>query len=84
MPPHGDQRTVTFPILFRRVAYGCLAAAAATLPTGVAAQAPAAQAPTVVAAVPPTAQELARVSLSGKYLAARHAGQQRDIGVAAA
>ena len=84
MPPHGDQRTVTFPILFRRAAYGCLAAAAATLPTGVAAQAPAAQAPTVVAAVPPTAQELARVSLSGKYLAARHAGQQRDIGVAAA
>jgi tetratricopeptide (TPR) repeat protein len=84
VPPHGDQRTVTFPILFRRAAFLGLAAAAATLPTGVAAQAPASQNPVAVAAPPPTAQELARVSLSGKYLAARHAGQQRDIGVAAA
>jgi tetratricopeptide (TPR) repeat protein len=75
---------VTFPILFRRAACLGLAAAAAMLPTGVAAQAPASQNPVAVAAPPPTAQELARISLSGKYLAARHAGQQRDIGVAAA
>jgi len=32
----------------------------------------------------PTTQELARVSLSGIYLAARHAGLERDIGAAAA
>jgi tetratricopeptide (TPR) repeat protein len=74
---------VTLPILFRRVAYLGLAAAAATLPTAVAAQTPTGQTP-AVAASPPSPQELARVSLSGKYLAARHAGQQRDIGVAAA
>jgi tetratricopeptide (TPR) repeat protein len=84
VPPHGDQRTVTFPTLFRRVAYLGLAAAAATLPTAVVAQAPAAQTPAAVAVPPPSPQELQRVSLSGKYLAARHAGQQRDIGVAAA
>jgi tetratricopeptide (TPR) repeat protein len=85
VPPHGDQRTVTFPILFRRAAYLGLAAAAATLPTAVAAQTPnAGTQPPAVATQAPSSQELARVSLSGKYLAARHARQQRDIGVAAA
>jgi tetratricopeptide (TPR) repeat protein len=69
-------------MLFRRAAYLGLAAAAATLPTAVTAQSPSTPAPAVAA--PPSSQELARVSLSGKYLAARHAGQQRDIGVAAA
>ena len=32
----------------------------------------------------PSAHELARISSSGSYLAARHAGQQRDAGAAAA
>src|SRR5262249_32305006 len=32
----------------------------------------------------PNSHELARISLSGNYLAARHAGLQRDIGAAAA
>src|SRR5262244_1317693 len=50
------------------------------LPTGLAAQGPTA----MVASPSPTSQELARVSLWGNYLAARHAGLQRDIGAAAA
>src|SRR5215475_16025705 len=50
------------------------------LPTGLAAQGPTA----MVASPSPTSQELARVSLWGNYLAARHAGLQRDIGSAAA
>ena len=40
--------------------------------------------PTVGGAQAPTAQELARVSPSGSYLAARHAGSQRDAAAAAA
>jgi tetratricopeptide (TPR) repeat protein len=71
---------VTFPIVTRRVAHVVLAAAALTLPTMLAAQGPTA----MVMATTPTSQELAHVSLSGNYLAARHAGQERDIGAAAA
>jgi len=48
-----------------------LFAAAAMLPTAVFAQAP-------------TPQELSRISPSGSYLAARHAGMQRDAGAASA
>jgi tetratricopeptide (TPR) repeat protein len=48
-------------------------------PSALAAQAPA-QAPTAV----PTSQELSRISLSGNYLAGRHANQQRDLSAAAA
>src|SRR5262245_42469209 len=77
--PHGDQRTVTFFKPFRRAAIAA-AAAAVMLPTGLAAQGPTA----MVASPSPTSQELARVSLWGNYLAARHAGLQRDIGSAAA
>ena len=50
---------------------GVLFAAAAMLPTAVFAQAP-------------TPQELSRISPSGSYLAARHAGMQRDAGAASA
>ena len=40
--------------------------------------------PVELAAQTPTAQDLAGLSASGSYLAARHAGQQRDAGAAAA
>ncbi len=40
--------------------------------------------PSVLGAQTPTAQELARTSPSGNYLAARHAGTQRDATAAAA
>ena len=75
--PHGDQRTVTLSIVLRRAAL--LAAAAVMLPTTLAAQGP-----TAMVMPTPSSQELSRVSLSGNYLAARHAGLQRDIGAAAA
>ena len=70
---------MTFFKPFRRAAIAA-AAAAVMLPTGLAAQGPTA----MVASPSPTSQELARVSLWGNYLAARHAGLQRDIGSAAA
>jgi tetratricopeptide (TPR) repeat protein len=60
---------VTRSILSRSA--GVLLAAAAMFPTALAAQAP-------------TPQELARISPSGSYLAARHAGMQRDAGAASA
>jgi tetratricopeptide (TPR) repeat protein len=74
-PVHGDHDPVTRSILSRSAA-GALLAAAALFPTVIAAQAPA---PHV-----PTPQDLARVSSSGSYLAARHAGMQRDAGAASA
>jgi tetratricopeptide (TPR) repeat protein len=40
-------------------------------------------APITLAAQAPTAQDLAGMTASGSYLAARHAGQQRDAGAAA-
>ena len=40
--------------------------------------------PIELAAQAPTAQELAGITASGSYLAARHAGQQRDAAAAAA
>jgi tetratricopeptide (TPR) repeat protein len=67
---------VTFSILFRTTA-GVLLAAAAAFPTALAAQVPATQ-------QIPTVQELARISPSGSYLAARHAGMQRDANAASA
>jgi tetratricopeptide (TPR) repeat protein len=67
---HGDFRIVTLSILLRCTA-GVLLAAAATFPTAIAAQVP-------------TAQELSRISPSGSYLAARHAGMQRDASAASA
>jgi tetratricopeptide (TPR) repeat protein len=70
---------VTLSILSRSAA-GILLAAAVTVPTALAAQQPAAP----LAMQSPTPQEIARVSPSGSYLAARHAGIQRDAGAAAA
>jgi tetratricopeptide (TPR) repeat protein len=69
---------VTFTALFRRAAQ-ILAAAAAMSPTALAAQAQVATAPQA-----PRSQDLARISLSGNYLAGRHAGLQRDLGAASA
>jgi tetratricopeptide (TPR) repeat protein len=43
-----------------------------------------AAAPIELAAQPPTAQDLVGLTASGSYLAARHAGQQRDAATAAA
>jgi tetratricopeptide (TPR) repeat protein len=62
---------VTVSIPYRRLAGVVLAASAFLLPAQAGAQAP-------------TPQELARVSPSGSYLAARHAGAQRDAAAAAA
>jgi tetratricopeptide (TPR) repeat protein len=70
---------VTFLSPFRRAAL-LACAAAALLPTAAAAQGPTA----MVVPLTPNSHELARISLSGNYLAARHAGLQRDIGAAAA
>ena len=77
---HGDQQTVTFSSLSRRTAL-ILAGAVVLLPTTLAAQGPTTVARSTLG---PTSQELSRVSLSGNYLAGRHAGLQRDIGTAAA
>ena len=62
---------MTFPSLFRCAASVALGVAAAALPVTLSAQAP-------------TPQELHGVTASGSYLAARHAGQQRDAAAAAA
>jgi tetratricopeptide (TPR) repeat protein len=70
---------VTLSKIFRTAA-GVVLAAAAIFPTAIAAQGSTPgpnAAPTV-----PTLQELARVSPSGSYLAARHAGIHRDAGAA--
>jgi len=69
---------VTSTISFRRAAY-LVVGAAAMLPTALAAQGL-----TTVAMSVPTSQELAHTSLSGNYLAGRHAGLQRDLGAASA
>jgi tetratricopeptide (TPR) repeat protein len=73
---------VTVPTLFRRLAGPSLGAVLLILPSTVVAQGtaqPPIQAPPV-----PTPQQLARTSASGSYLAARHAGVQRDAAAAAA
>jgi tetratricopeptide (TPR) repeat protein len=72
---HGDQLTVTHSTLLARVA-GVFLAAGSCLPALAAAQSS--------SSLAPTPQELARISPSGSYLAARHAGIQRDAGAAAA
>jgi tetratricopeptide (TPR) repeat protein len=69
---------VTLSILLRSAATALLAAAV-IFPTTLAAQAPASANPAV-----PTPQQLSRISPAGSYLAARHAGIQRDVGAAAA
>jgi tetratricopeptide (TPR) repeat protein len=69
---------VTLSILLRNTA-GILLAASVAFPTALAAQAPAQASPQV-----PTPQQLARISPAGSYLAARHAGIQRDVAAASA
>ena len=66
---------MTVSILLRSAA-GAFLTLAAMFPTAIAAQGSASQTP--------TPQELARISPSGSYLAARHAGIQRDAGAASA
>jgi tetratricopeptide (TPR) repeat protein len=64
-------KAVTNSILPRRAASLVLAAATLTLPTALRAQVP-------------NHQEISRISASGTYLAARHAGTERDSALAAA
>jgi tetratricopeptide (TPR) repeat protein len=73
--PSKEINSVSLSGLFRRAAGVALATFAVTLPGMAAAQ---------VSNGAPTAQELAGVTASGSYLAARHAGQQRDAAAAAA
>lgn len=72
---------MTLSILFRGAA-GLLLAAAVTFPTAIAAQVAGNQ--QVAGTQMLTPQELARISPSGSYLAARHAGIQRDAAAASA
>src|SRR5205823_6415098 len=71
-PPHGDNSPVILFIPPRRAAVFALAAVVA-LPATLCAQAT-----TQTTAPAPSQQELARVSSAGNYLAARHAGTERD------
>jgi tetratricopeptide (TPR) repeat protein len=74
---------VIVPIRFRRLTGVVLGAATLLLPPSLAAEGAAPdnlQASSYV----PTTQELSRLTASGSYLAARHAGTQRDAGAAAA
>ena len=70
--------TVSIPV--RRIAGVAFGIVALTLPATLSAQGTTQTASTGM----PSAQELARISTSGSYLAARHAGVQRDAGAAAA
>jgi tetratricopeptide (TPR) repeat protein len=67
----------------RRLAGVLLGAAALCLPATLSAQGTSQNPPPSQSFVP-SANELARLSMSGSYLAARHAGTQRDAGAAAA
>ena len=71
------------PISFRRLTGVVLGAATLLLPGSLAAQGASSDSPQVSTHVP-SAQELSRLTASGSYLAARHAGTQRDAGAAAA
>ncbi len=73
------QPDVTVPTSFRRLAGVVLGAASLLLPATLSAQGTA-QNPSYV----PSAHELAKLTASGSYLAARHAGTERDAGAAAA
>jgi len=71
MSANGDHRPVTVSKMFRRIRCAALLTFVLTLPQALAAQVP-------------TPQELIRVSPAGDYLAARHAGAERDAAAAAA
>jgi tetratricopeptide (TPR) repeat protein len=70
---------VTVSTLFRRLIGVAIGTAIFTLPAPIAAESTPQPAPYV-----PSSHELARLSKSGSYLAARHAGVQRDAAAAAA
>ena len=78
LPAHGGPQTVNASTLLRRLAGVVIAVITVTLPATLVAQAT-----TQTGSQLPTPQELARVSSSGSYLAARHAGVQRDASAAA-
>ena len=82
-PAKKDQRTVTVVIQCRRLAgvvIGAMTGAVTlVLPGALAAQSP----PSTRSGIP-SMRELTRVSPTGNYLAARHAGAQRDSAAAAA
>jgi tetratricopeptide (TPR) repeat protein len=71
MSANGDHRPVTVSKTFRRIRCAAFLTFALTVPHALAAQVP-------------TPQELIRVSPAGDYLAARHAGAERDAVAAAA
>ena len=71
------------PTSFRRLTGVVIGAAMLLLPTALSAQGAAAD-NAQVSTYLPSAHELSRLSGSGSYLAARHAGNQRDAGAAAA
>src|SRR4051794_37565758 len=74
------QPLVTVSTSFRRLAGVVLTAATLMLPATLSAQGTSQTASTYT----PSAHELSRLTTSGSYLAARHAGTQRDAGAAAA
>jgi tetratricopeptide (TPR) repeat protein len=74
---------VIVPTRFRRLTGVVLGAATLLLPASLAAQGAASDSAEVSTHIP-TANELSRMTASGSYLAARHAGTQRDAGAAAA
>jgi tetratricopeptide (TPR) repeat protein len=74
---------VTVSMKIRRLAGVLLGAVTLCLPATLSAQGTSQNPPQSQAFVP-SASELARLSMSGSYLAARHAGTQRDAGAAAA
>jgi tetratricopeptide (TPR) repeat protein len=74
-PVAGRTADVTLSIVFR-IAAGILLATTAVFPAALSAQTP--------QSTVPTPQELARLSASGSYLAAREAGGQRDAAAASA
>ena len=83
-PAHGDQPIVIVSIPVRRATGVALCFAALLLAAPVDAQQRTKSRGPAQIAPPPSANELARVSISGNYLAARHAGVQRDATAAAA
>jgi tetratricopeptide (TPR) repeat protein len=77
-PAKKDQRTVTVMIKCRRLVGVVIGAMALMVPSALAAQSPPTTRPF------PSMRELTRISPTGNYLAARHAGAQRDAAAAAA
>jgi tetratricopeptide (TPR) repeat protein len=77
--PQGDRQTVTVPNICQRLAGVFVGAVMLMLPGALAAQTSSPSRPIIL-----SMRELARISPTGNYLAARHAGAQRDAAAAAA